>query len=366
MHMLKPTLTSRKFPPLRYVLIPTIAIVGIVLVIVTVFKQVPNVPIATIIVAPPKSPFDVRISGIGTVLPSSDVVSVGTAIAGVVLEVAVTEGQQVKMGDLLFRIDGRQTQADLAVANARVVVAQGKLASVKALPRATTLREAQAVVASANAQLVDAQGRLKRLEDLGLEAATSRNEQPRLEYELAAAQAGFDRAQAQLEEVKQGAWAEDVDVAKSEVLVAQAEVARLQVQLERESVRAPIEGAVLYVDIDLGEHVVPGSVQQMVALGKLDPLHIRVQIDEMDAWRFRPEAKAIAMPRGGAKGEFPLRYLRMIPLIIPKHLLSGDSTERVDVRVMEVEYELDNPSTMSLLPGQLVDVFIEVPADVGN
>ena len=364
--MLKPTLTSRKFPPLRYVLIPTIAIVGIVLVIVTVFKQVPNVPIATIIVAPPKSPFDVRISGIGTVLPSSDVVSVGTAIAGVVLEVAVTEGQQVKMGDLLFRIDGRQTQADLAVANARVVVAQGKLASVKALPRATTLREAQAVVASANAQLVDAQGRLKRLEDLGLEAATSRNEQPRLEYELAAAQAGFDRAQAQLEEVKQGAWAEDVDVAKSEVLVAQAEVARLQVQLERESVRAPIEGAVLYVDIDLGEHVVPGSVQQMVALGKLDPLHIRVQIDEMDAWRFRPEAKAIAMPRGGAKGEFPLRYLRMIPLIIPKHLLSGDSTERVDVRVMEVEYELDNPSTMSLLPGQLVDVFIEVPADVGN
>ncbi|MFZ4643040.1 MAG: HlyD family secretion protein [Phycisphaerales bacterium] len=364
--MLKTTSISRKFPPLRYVLIPTIAIVGIVLVIVTVFKQVPRVPVAAIIVAPPKSPFDLRIAGIGTVLPSSDVVSVGTAIAGVVLEVAVTEGQQVKMGDLLFRIDGRQTQADLAVANARVVVAQGKLASVKALPRATTLREAQAVVASANAQLVDAQGRLKRLEDLGLEAATSRNEQPRLEYELAAAQAGFDRAQAQLEEVKQGAWAEDVDVAKSEVLVAQAEVARLQVQLERESVRAPIEGAVLYVDIDLGEHVVPGSVQQMVALGKLDPLHIRVQIDEMDAWRFRPEAKAIAMPRGGAKGEFPLRYLRMIPLIIPKHLLSGDSTERVDVRVMEVEYELDNPSTMSLLPGQLVDVFIEVPADVGN
>ena len=364
--MLKTTSISRKFPPLRYVLIPTIAIVGIVLVIVTVFKQVPRVPVAAIIVAPPKSPVDLRIAGIGTVLPSADVVSVGTAIAGVVLEVAVTEGQQVKMGDLLFRIDGRQTQADLAVANARVVVAQGKLASVKALPRATTLREAQAVVASANAQLVDAQGRLKRLEDLGLEAATSRNEQPRLEYELAAAQAGFDRAQAQLEEVKQGAWAEDVDVAKSEVLVAQAEVARLQVQLERESVRAPIEGAVLYVDIDLGEHVVPGSVQQMVALGKLDPLHIRVQIDEMDAWRFRPEAKAIAMPRGGAKGEFPLRYLRMIPLIIPKHLLSGDSTERVDVRVMEVEYELDNPSTMSLLPGQLVDVFIEVPADVGN
>lgn len=364
--MSKPNSFLRKVLSIRFVVIPVIAITGIVLVIVTVVKQVPRVPIAAIAIAPPKSPFDLRISGIGTVLPASDVVSVGTAIAGVVMEVAVSEGQQVNMGDLLFRIDGRQTQADLAVANARLAVAQGKFSGVKALPRATTLREAQAVVASAKAQLVDAQGRLKRLADLGLEAATSRNEQPRLEYELAAAQAGFDRAQAQLEEVKQGAWMEDLDVAKSEVLVAQAEVARLEVQIERESVRAPIGGTVLYVDIDLGEHVIPGSVQQMVALGKLDPLHVRVQIDEMDAWRFRPEAKAIAMPRGGAKGEFPLRYLRMIPLIIPKRLLSGDSTERVDVRVMEVEYELDNPATMSILPGQIVDVFIEVPADGGK
>ena len=364
--MLKPTLTSRKFPPLRYVVIPVIAIVGIVLVIVTVFKQVPNVPIATIIVAPPKSPFEVRISGIGTVLPSSDVVSVGTSIAGDVTEVAVTEGQEVKVGDILFRIDGRQTQADLAVANAKVVVAQGKLASVKALPRATTLHEAQAVVDAAKAQLMDAQGRLGRLEELGIEAATSRNEEPRLKYELAVAQAGFDRAQAQLDEVKQGAWKEDVDIANAEVLVAQAEVARLQVQLERESVRAPITGTVLYLDIDAGEHVMPGSLQQMVALGLLTPLNVRVQMDEMDAWRFRPESKAIAMPRGGAKGEFPLRFLRLIPLITPKRLLNGDSAERVDVRVMEVEYELDNPGTMSVLPGQVVDVFIEVPADGGK
>ena len=250
--MSKPNSFLRKVLSIRFVVIPVIAITGIVLVIVTVVKQVPRVPIAAIAIAPPKSPFDLRISGIGTVLPASDVVSVGTAIAGVVMEVAVSEGQQVNVGDLLFRIDGRQTQADLAVANARLAVAQGKFSGVKALPRATTLREAQAVVASAKAQLVDAQGRLKRLADLGLEAATSRNEQPRLEYELAAAQAGFDRAQAQLEEVKQGAWMEDLDVAKSEVLVAQAEVARLEVQIERESVRAPIGGTVLYVDIDLG------------------------------------------------------------------------------------------------------------------
>lgn len=41
----------------------------------------------------------------------------------------------------------------------------------------------------------------------------------------------------------------------------------------------------------------------------------------------------------------------------------GDSTECVDVRVMEVEYELNNPSSIALLPGQIVDVFVEVPAE---
>ena len=364
--MSNPAPKRRKFPPMRYIVVPVMAAVGIVLVIVTVAKQVPRVPVEKILIEPPKSPFDLRISGIGTIMPSSNVVNIGTAIAGEVTEVAVTEGQEVKVGDLLFKIDGRQTQADLAVASAKLVVAQGKLASVKALPRATTLHEAQAVVDSAKAQLVDAQGRLARLEELGIKAATSRNEEPRLTYELAAAQAGFERAQAQLDEVKQGAWKEDVDIANAEVLVAQAEVGRLQVQLERESVRAPITGTVLYLDINAGEHVMPGSLQRMVALGLLTPLNVRVQMDEMDAWRFRPESKAIAMPRGGAKGEFPLRFLRLVPLITPKRLLNGDSAERVDVRVMEVEYELDNPGTMSVLPGQVVDVFIEVPANVGN
>ncbi len=132
-----------------------------------------------------------------------------------------------------------------------------------------------------------------------------------------------------------------------DTLVAQAEVGRLQVQLERESVRAPITGTELYLDINAGEHVMSGSLHRMVTLGLLTPLNVRVQMDEMDAWRFRPESKAIAMPRGGAKGEFPLRFLRLVLLITPKRLLNGDSAESVDVCVMEVEYELDNPGTMS-------------------
>lgn len=347
-------------PPIRYIAIPAVSIAGIGLVAYTVSVQVPRVPVAPMTVTPPKSPFDVRISGIGTVLPASDVVSVGTAVAGVVEEVAVNEGQSVKKGDLLFRIDSRQTRAELEVAKARHAVAQGQFDGVKALPRSTALQEANAVLSAARAQLVDAQGRLDRLEELGANSATSRNERPRLEYELAVAHSSVDKAQAQFDTVKQGAWPEDLAVARAQADVALAEVRRLETQIERESVRSPMDATILYVDIDAGEHVVPGSVQQIVALGVLDPLHIRVQLDEMDAWRFSSSAKAVAIPRGGAPGSFDLKYVRMAPLVIPKHLLSGDSAERIDVRVMEVEYELPNPSSMSMLPGQIVDVFIEV------
>ena len=361
--MLRPSAKMRALIPVRYLLIPSVALIGIGLAVYIVRSQVPRVPIGSTAVDPPHSPFEERIAGIGTVLPSSDIVSVGTALAGVVEEVAVIEGESVAIGQLLFRLDSRQTRAELGAANARLRVASAKLAAVKALPRETTLRESEAVVASAAAQLVDAKGRLARLEELGINTAASRNEQPRLEYEVAAAQAGFDTASARRDQVKQGAWPEDLAVAAAEVAVAQAEAARAETQLERESVKSTIAGTVLYIDIDPGEHVVPGSVQQVVAIGALDPLHVRVQIDEMDAWRFRPESKAVASARGGSRGVFALRFLRGTPLIIPKRLLSGDSAERVDVRVMEVEYELDNPHTTKLMPGQLVDVFIEAPIE---
>ena len=351
----------RRFPPFRYLVVPVLAVAGVVTAIYTVWAQVPTNIAQQPLAEPPRSPFAKRIAGLGTVLPASHVVSVGTVLPGIVEEVAVIDGQLVKKGDELFRIDGRQTRADLLVARAKLEVAKGTLAGVKALPREPDRRDASARVAEATARLADARGRLARLVELGPDAATSRNERPRLEYEVAAADAAMQQALAHNDLVFAGAWPEDLAVAQAQVEVAAAEVGRLGVQLERETVRAPFDGSVLYVDIDQGEHVVPGSVQQMIAVGVLDPLHVRVQIDEIDAWRFTAESKAVALPRGGAPGEFPLTFIRVIPLVIPKRQLSGDSQERVDVRIMEIEYEVANPHSMALLPGQVVDVFIEAP-----
>lgn len=346
---------------LRFVVIPALAVTGIALSIYTVRRQVPSAPVPPMSIEPPKSPFPRRIAGVGLVEPSSDVISVGSPLPGVVAKVAVVEGQRVGVGDVLFSLDGRQTRADLAEAKARLSVEERKLAALRALPRAPSVAMAEATLASARAQLVDAKGRLQRLLELGPEAAASRNEQPRLEYEVAAADAAVRRAEADLAETRQGTWPEDMGVQEAQVEAARSSVQALEVTLERETVRAPIAGTVLAIEVDEGEFVSPGSISEFVALGEVGSLNVRVQIDELDAWRFTPESKAVAAPRGGAPTRFPLTYLRTVPYVVPKKSITGESAERIDVRVLQVLYRVDVPDGARLFPGELLDVFIEVP-----
>ena len=67
---------------------------------------------------------------------------------------------------------------------------------------------------------------------------------------------------------------------------------------------------------------------------------------------------ARAMLRGDARQEFALRFVRVEPFVIPKKSLTGDNTERVDTRVLQVIYAVED-TTRRLFVGQQVDVFVE-------
>ncbi|MEI6475967.1 MAG: secretion protein HlyD, partial [Planctomycetota bacterium] len=93
-------------------------------------------------------------------------------------------------------------------------------------------------------------------------------------------------------------------------------------------------------------------------------LYIRVDIDELDAWRFSDKGKAIASLRGGRQASFPVTFVRRVPLVMPKKTLSGENAERIDTRVLQVIYEFVDPK-VPVAPGQLLDVFIESAGDAG-
>jgi len=96
-------------------------------------------------------------------------------------------------------------------------------------------------------------------------------------------------------------------------------------------------------------------------MGSVDPLHIRVDIDETETWRVRPGRSAVARLRGNPGISVPLSFVRFEPYVLPKRSLTGATTERVDTRVLQAIYEFA-PSEFPAFVGQQVDVFIAAPS----
>jgi len=345
---------------LRYVLLPVLALTGVGLTLYTVKLQARPAPTAAPSGEPTRSPFGNRVAGSGLVEPVTEIINVGTPISGVVQSVKVQEGDEVKKGQTLFTIDQRMLQSQFQSAKARLEVARRKLDQLKSLPRAEDLAKAEAVVEQRRAAMKDAQSRLDRLNQIADPTAISPNERPTREYELANAKARMAEAEADLGEVRKGSYPEDLAVAAADVQVAEAEVKSLQTDLERSDVTSPIEGTILRVTARPGQYAAASlsAGEGLVTLGQLSPLHIRVDVDELDAWRFDPKGKAVAVLRGGKRVEHPIEYVRTVPVVIPKKTLTGDNAERIDTRVLQLIYRFTE-NDPGVLPGQVLDVYVE-------
>jgi HlyD family secretion protein len=176
-----------------------------------------------------------------------------------------------------------------------------------------------------------------------------------------AAKARLAQAEKDLALTKAGAWAPDLEIAQTQVAQAEAAVHQDEVNIERLTTRAPIEGTILQNKVRLGQYAQCGPLNEsLMILGNVTPFHVRVDVDEHDSWRVRGGAAAVGSPRGNGSLKIPLEFVRFEPYVIPKKSLTGDSTERVDTRVLEVIYRVKNQNA-PLNVGQQMDVYIEAP-----
>jgi len=140
-----------------------------------------------------------------------------------------------------------------------------------------------------------------------------------------------------------------------------------ETDLERLTVRAPMDGRVLQVKAHLGEFasVAASWVGQppSILLGSVTPLHVRVDVDENDAWRIPVGAAATGFLRGRDALKMPLTFVRFEPYVVPKKSLTGDSAERVDTRVLQALFSFE-PGDPPIYVGQQMDVFIEESASI--
>jgi RND family efflux transporter MFP subunit len=303
--------------------LPALAILGFSFGVYSVVHGNQPTPIAQPVAEPANSPFPSFIAGAGIVEAKSQNIAIGTPLGGIVREVPVKVGDKVTAGTVLFRIDDREALAELGV-------------------RKANLARARAAVGEAEASVTDTKTLYALVEAVTDRRAISVEEIDRRRNAHLIAKARLESARAQ-------------------VLQAEAELAATQTTLNRLAVRAPVDGMVLQVNTRPGEFALAGlSVTPLMILGNLDQLHIRVDIDENDAWRFRKDGKAVAYLRGNRQFRTDLSLVWVEPYVIPKRSLTGDSTERVDTRVLQALYSFDR-ATLPAYVGQQMDVFIEAP-----
>lgn len=310
---------------------------------------------------PPRSPYEHTVAGTGMVEPQTENISVGSQLSGVVVEVFVQVNQRVKAGDPLFRLDDRELRAKLKMQQTQVAQAEASLTRLQKLPRDEDRPVARAKVNEAEAFANDKLALFKRASELHKSNAISDEEWSQREQAYLMSRAQLDQAKAQLELLEAGAWKFDVEVARQQVTAAQAQVEQVQTDLERLTVRALVDGEVLQVNVRPGEFVgvMPGqSGQACIVLGNVERLHVRVSIDEHDIPRFQPGMKAKALLKGTAGVVYPLSFVRVEPFVVPKKSLTGENTERVDTRVLQLIYSVDK-QPQRLYVGQQLDVFLD-------
>lgn len=309
---------------LKYIL-PAVAALGLLFGVYVVRSGAKPVPVAPPAAEPSRAPFARYIAGAGIVEASTENIEVSTPVPGMVTQVPVRVGQTVKAGDLLFAIDARDMEAELKVRQAALALARAK-------------------VPEAEANLGDARRQLDFYKSVADARAITQEELTRRCFAATAAESRLVQARA--------------DVASAEAQVAQA-----QTEIDRRHVRAPVAGEVLQVKIHLGEYAQVGPLATpLIVLGDTGQVNVRTDIDENDAWRFRPGAAAVAYVRGNPKLQTQMRFVRVEPYVVPKKSLTGNTAERVDTRVLQVLYALPHDA-LNVYVGQQMDVYIEVPGD---
>lgn len=307
-------------------ILPTLAVLGVIGVSLVAGRGERTAPPPQMVTPPAVSGYPAYIAGSGIIESSNRDIAIGTPVAGLCIEVRVRVGDKVNAGALLFRLDDRDLAARLATRRAAQQVAQARVA------------ESEAMLGDMRNQLALAEAVTDR-RAISVEDLTKR----RFAVQLAGAR---------------------LRIAQADVTAAEAEVRETQANIDRLSVRAPVAGQVLQVNLRPGEYAPAGALETpLMLLGNVDRLHVRIDIDENDAWRFRPNAPARAYLRGNRDLASDLRFEYVEPFVLPKRSLTGASAERVDTRVLQVVYSFA-AGAMPAYVGQQVDVFIDAPANV--
>ncbi len=206
--------------------------------------------------------------------------------SGQVLAVPVVETQSVRKGQLLLQLDDKdqrlalaKAEADLSAAQRQFVAtqAQGRAQAAQAAAQGSAVVQARAQLSAANADLSKAETDLRRRQSLRGTGAVSADE-------ITAATAAVQTARARVQQLNAGVAQQERErqsalgsqaatvapiqgstiATAPAVLQAQAAVDSARLDLERTRVRAPVDGVVSQLKVQVGQMLQRGTTAMMV------------------------------------------------------------------------------------------------------
>lgn len=235
---------------------------------------------------------------------AKDFVNLQAEIVGLVTDLPVREGDRVKKGDLLVKIDPIQTAAqteasraqldasrqDLRAQQFQISTADHNLANAKA-----QLESARSQSEQADASYLRAQASFKRSQQLNEDGLISRDEYEQAQLSLKAAKSQADVAKKQLEQMENQIKISENSLAQMKNSVAASEV-RLRAQeanlnqatdqLKKTTIVSPLSGVITQLVVHAGERAVPGTLNSpqatLMTISDLSVIQTELKVDETD------------------------------------------------------------------------------------
>lgn len=245
-----------------------------------------------------------------------------------IVGVNAREGERVKAGQLLLKLDPAHTQAQLAAAEAQARQQQEVLRELQVGPRKEDIARARADLAAAQANARDARAYYNRL--LGFK---DRNFVAPADLDRARAAAGSAEGQAQaaratLDELLHGNRPEQIAQAQASLSAAQASAQAQRVLLGKLDVVAPRDAIVDSIPYKLGDQAPVGAPLAILLAG--DAPYARIYVPEQQRASVRVGDEVTVHVDGRDKAlHGRVRMVRSEPVFTPYYALVGEDAARL-------------------------------------
>jgi multidrug resistance efflux pump len=298
----------------------------------------------------------------GRVEATGGEIDVSAQIAGQLAEVRVTEGDQVKAGDVIAVIDSRREAALLAVAEVEVALAEAQLERVQAGVGDEEIQEAEHSLRSVQSLLTYETRNLERVRRLHEERAATLDELEQVEQKVQHLEQQCEGLKKRYEALRRGPIAEEVIVAEEQVELARSNLQLATVDYEDRLIRAPTSGTVLEVYRHAGDSVLVDEPSPILRLADTGRLRVRLEIDESAVKWVHPAMEGTFTLCGSAERLGDVVVKVIVPSFGPKRLFNPDTTARVDTRTLAALCEV-TACEGPLYLGERVTVQFTVPCD---